>query len=144
MFPNGEALPLVGRVGRGVYPRVTRQKDHTNANARAKRLRREPTSAEARLRKLLRKLEGFHFRYQLPLGDFVFDAGEHSLKLLIELDGGIHDLPEVQARDRIKEAWATSQGYAVIRIPNDYVFGTGEPAVAMILAAARRCSRSDL
>jgi very-short-patch-repair endonuclease len=79
-----------------------RQRDFTAANARAKRLRREPTAAEARLWNLLRKLDGFHFRRQLALGSYVFDFGDHGHKLLIELDGGIHDLPEVQTRERKK------------------------------------------
>ena len=95
------------------------------------------TPAEKRLWKLLRQLEGFHFRSQLALGSKTYDFGDHGLKLLIELDGGIHRLPEVQARDKEKEVWAESQGYRVLRIPNQHVFGTGEPAIVAVLAAAR-------
>jgi very-short-patch-repair endonuclease len=89
----------------------------------------------------LRKLEGFHFSRQTPLGPFVFDFADRSRRLLIELDGGIHALPEVMERDRIKDAWAREQGFVVLRIPNDHVLGTGEPAIATIMAAAR--SRPD-
>jgi very-short-patch-repair endonuclease len=121
-----------------------RQKNFPDANARAKRLRKELTPAENRLWKLLRELDGFHFRKQTPVGPFAFDFGDFGYRLLIELDGGIHDLPEVQERDRIKDAWAESQGFKVLRIPNSYVFGTGEPAIAMVLQAVRsKSNRRD-
>jgi very-short-patch-repair endonuclease len=114
-----------------------RQRHFPNANARAKRLRRELTPAEVRLWNLLRELEGFHFCKQAPIGPFVFDFADKGRKLLIELDGGIHDLPDVMERDRIKDAWARGQSFVVLRIPNSYVFGTGEPAIAMVMDAAR-------
>ena len=85
------------------------------------------TPAESRFWKLLSKIEGFHFRKQTPVGPHVFDFGDLGRRLLIEVDGGIHDLPEVQERDRAKDLWATSQGFVVLRIPNQFVFGTGEP-----------------
>lgn len=115
-----------------------RQRNFPKTNARAKRLRREPTPAEGRLWNLLGKIEGFHFRRQSPIGPYTFDFAEQSEKLLIEVDGGIHDLPEVQKRDEEKERWAQSQGFRVLRIPNTYDFGTGEPAIAMIMAELKQ------
>jgi very-short-patch-repair endonuclease len=114
-----------------------RQRNYPAANARAKRLRKQLTPAEVRLWNLLRRLDGFHFRRQLPVGRFTFDFGDFGFRILIELDGGIHNLPEVMERDRIKDAWAASQGFAVVRIPNSYVFGSGEEALAIVLQAAR-------
>jgi very-short-patch-repair endonuclease len=112
-----------------------RQRDFTAANARAKRLRRDPTTAEKHFWRALRKLDGFHFRRQVALGPYVFDFGDHGRKLLIELDGGIHARPEVQARDRTKADVAAAQGYRVVRIPNEHAFGDGEFAIAAILMA---------
>jgi very-short-patch-repair endonuclease len=119
-----------------------RQRNFLAPNARAKRLRKELRPAEERLRKLLAKIEGFHFRKQTSVGPYVFDFGDLGRRLLIELDGGIHALPEVQERDRVKSAWAEGQGFTVVRIPNSYVFGTGEPAVAMVLQASRLATPS--
>jgi very-short-patch-repair endonuclease len=116
---------------------VRSQRDFSTANARARRLRAAPTPAEQRFWKLLRKLDGFHFRRQAPVGGFVFDFADHGAKLLIELDGGIHALPDVAARDAAKEIWARAQGYRLVRIPNEHVFGTGESAIAAVLSAAR-------
>jgi very-short-patch-repair endonuclease len=115
-----------------------RQGDFPKANARAKRLRRELTPAEERLWALLREIEGFRFRRQTPIGPYVFDFCEFGRKLVVELDGGIHKLAEVKQRDAVKEAWIRSQGFAVLRIPNAYVFGTGESAVLMVMDEARR------
>jgi very-short-patch-repair endonuclease len=126
-----------GGRGWGAAQVTDRQRNFPAANARAKRLRKELTPVEKRLGKLLGKIEGFHFRKQMSVGPYVFDFGDFGRRLLIELDGGIHDLPEVQERDRVKSAWAEGQGFSVLRIPNSYVFGTGEPAVAMVMQAAR-------
>jgi very-short-patch-repair endonuclease len=112
-----------------------RQRNFPKANARAKRLRRALTPAEKRMWRLLRRIEGCHFRQQAPIGPQTFDFADTGKKLLIELDGGIHALPGVQARDRAKEAWAESQGFRVVRIPNEHVFGTGESAIATVMLA---------
>src|SRR5690606_13236165 len=126
------------RYALGGHGMPNRQRDFPKANARAKRLRRDLTPAEERFRKLLRrKIEGCHFRCQAPIGPYVFDFAEMRHRLLVELDGGIHDLPQVDARDRVKDAWAIAQGFRVLRIPNVYVFGTGEPALAMVMQALR-------
>lgn len=92
---------------------------------------------------LLRELEGFHFRRQAAVGPYVFDFADLGRGMLIEVDGGIHDLPEVQKRDDVKELWARQQGFTVVRIPNRFVFGTGEPAVAMVMTASRSLPRSS-
>ncbi len=119
-------------------PQVTqRQKDFPKTNTRAKRQRHNPTLAERQLWKLLRKIGGAHFRRQAPVGPYVFDFADFGAKLLIELDGGIHDLIDVQERDRAKEEWAKTKGYRLIRIPNAHVFGTGEPAIALVMQALR-------
>ena len=120
-----------------------RQRNYPAANLRAQRMRREPTPAERRLWKALRRIENCHFRRQAPVGPYVFDFGDLEKRLLIELDGGIHDLPDVQERDRAKDDWATSQGFYVLRIPNSYVFGTGEPAIALVMATLRRLHENE-
>jgi very-short-patch-repair endonuclease len=112
-----------------------RQRDFPKTATRAKRLRREPTPAEARFWQRLRRIEGAHFRRQATLGPYVFDFADLGARLLIELDGGIHDLPEVKERDAAKDEWASAQGFVVVRISNSQVFGTGEPAMALVMAA---------
>jgi very-short-patch-repair endonuclease len=112
-----------------------RQRDFPQAATRAKRLRREPTTAESRFWQRLRTIEGAHFRRQATLGPYVFDFADLGARLLIELDGGIHDRPDVKERDVAKDEWASSQGFVVVRIPNSLVFGTGAPAMTVVMAA---------
>jgi very-short-patch-repair endonuclease len=122
---------------RGAAQVVGRQRDFTKANTRAKRLRKKMTPAEQRLWSKLAELEGWHFRKQAAVGPHVFEFAEMSARLLIEVDGGIHDYAPVKLRDDAKETWAVGQGFTVLRIPNAYVFGTGEPAMQMVMAALR-------
>jgi very-short-patch-repair endonuclease len=76
------------------------------------------TPSEKALQKLLRSIEGAHFRKQAPVGDYVFDFGWLSAGILIEIDGAIHALPDVQARDKAKTIFAITQGFRVVRIQN--------------------------
>ncbi len=126
---------------RGAVQVAGRQRDFPKANARAKRLRREMTPAEKRLWARLQKVEGWHFRKQVSVGPHVFDFAEMSAKLLIEVDGGIHELETVKVRDQAKEALALEQGFRVLRIPNVHVFGTGDPAMETVMAALRKPAR---
>ena len=62
---------------------------------RANDLRKRMTPAESALWTLLRnkKLDGYKFRRQHPAKTFILDFYCHSIKLAIELDGGIHKNP---------------------------------------------------
>jgi very-short-patch-repair endonuclease len=93
------------------------------ACVRAKKLRDTPTKAESLFWKLLRRYppQGSHWRRQVVVGGLVFDFGCHSIKILIEVDGEVHKLPEVRARDMRKADVAALQGYRLIRVSNDDV-----------------------
>ncbi len=95
------------------------------AASAARRLRRAPTPAEARLWKALRRLEhsAAHFRRQAPLGPYVVDFVSHSARLVIEVDGGVHRLDAVAMRDSERDAWLEGRGYQVLRLTNEEVFG---------------------
>lgn len=59
----------------------------------SKELRRRMTPEEAILWRMLRtnRARGFHFRRQQVIAGFVADFYCHTAKLVIEVDGGIHD-----------------------------------------------------
>ncbi|MBL8552816.1 MAG: endonuclease domain-containing protein [Phenylobacterium sp.] len=80
-------------------------------------MRRTPTYAERDLWQVLRKTD-LHFRRQAPFGPYIADFACHSARLIVELDGGIHDLPSVAAKDLEREAWLTARGYRVMRFRN--------------------------
>ncbi len=70
---------------------------------RARELRQEMTPAEKTLWEQLRnrKLGGFKFRRQHPLDRFIVDFYCAACKLIVEVDGDIHDLQ--QERDAIRK-----------------------------------------
>lgn len=48
----------------------------------------------------------------------MFDFAALSHRVLIELDGGVHNAPDVALRDATKQEWAEAQGYRVMRLKN--------------------------
>ena len=66
-------------------------------------LRRNMTSSESLLWEYLKNNQlGEKFRRQDPIGIYIADFYCHKHKLIIELDGGIHNDPEVAANDIIR------------------------------------------
>ena len=81
---------------------------------RARALRATPTWTEAKLWDRLRLLS-VRLRRQAPMGRYVVDFVCHRANLVIEVDGGVHQRPDVAVRDLERDAWLISQGYAVLR-----------------------------
>lgn len=92
----------------------------TQQRNRAKTLRRAMTRAETLLWRYLKAhhVDGLGFRRQVPMGAYFADFVCHAAKLIVELDGESHDFESGQARDRVRDAWFESQGYAVLRYTN--------------------------
>ena len=105
------------------------------ATRRARSLRRRMTWSEARLWEELRKLDA-NFRRQAPIGRYVADFASHGRKLVIEVDGGVHErLAEVAARDLERQAWLEGQGYRVIRFTDGQVRNDLAGCVAAVRTA---------
>src|SRR6266536_6063321 len=70
----------------------------------AKDLRRNMTTAEKVLWIYLRQgILGLKFRRQHPIGIYIADFYCHRVKLIIEVDGSIHDKKEVKEYDERRE-----------------------------------------
>lgn len=106
----------------------------------ARDLRKRLTPAEKILWRLLRdrRLRDLKFRRQFPIGPFVADFCCYELRLVIELDGGIHAEAQPAARDRERDAYIRGLGFTILRFPNQWVFGTAEAVLEEVLAVARR------
>jgi very-short-patch-repair endonuclease len=102
----------------------------------ARALRSRMTVAETIMWRALRgsRFEGFKFRRQVPIGKYVADFLCIEHKLIVELDGAPHDDPEQKVHDARRTIWLRSQGYRVLRIPNDTVIGGCDIALARIRA----------
>jgi very-short-patch-repair endonuclease len=65
----------------------------------------------------LRELKplGFHFRRQAPIGSYIVDFVSFGSRIVIEVDGGQHGLPEGATSDQKRDAVLTSQGFKILR-----------------------------
>lgn len=90
---------------------------------RAKSLKRAMTPAEKILWEELRnsKLDGHKFRRQHPIGKFIADFYCHEKKLVIELDGGIHNDEDVKERDEGRTYELESFELHIVRFTNENI-----------------------
>ena len=58
------------------------------------------------------------FRRQHPISNYIADIYCHSQKLIIEIDGSIHDLEEIQQNDEQRQKDLENLGIKVIRFTN--------------------------
>jgi very-short-patch-repair endonuclease len=89
----------------------------------ARRLRRESTPAEQFAWSLLRggAVDGCHFRRQQVVEGFIVDFFCAKLRLVIELDGSVHEDPDRMRLDALRDERLRSVGLNVIRLRNDLV-----------------------
>jgi very-short-patch-repair endonuclease len=91
------------------------------ATSRSRNLKRRMTWTEQRLWAELRKLD-VNFRRQAPIGRYFADFACHAQRLVIEIDGGVHErLDEVQLKDFERQQWLEGQGYRVLRFTDRQV-----------------------
>lgn len=109
-----------------------------SAKANAKGLRRKPTYAEKALWRHLRGdfvEPGTHFRRQVPIGPYIADFCCLRHRLIVELDGPVHDTAESRARDEKRDVFLRAQGYQVIRFRNEDVVLRRDMVLEAIQAA---------
>ncbi len=92
-----------------------------NKLAFARTLRKNMTEAEQWLWEALRKkrLAGTKFRRQVPLGAFIADFLSYGVRLVIEVDGPVHD--RQIDYDRERDLCWQDMGFDVLRFTNDQV-----------------------
>jgi very-short-patch-repair endonuclease len=78
------------------------------------------TLGERQLWKALRALK-LNIRRQAPIGPYVVDFVCHASKLVIEVDGYYHSLPDRKIADATRDAWLNRQGYRVLRVSDSDV-----------------------
>jgi very-short-patch-repair endonuclease len=110
-----------------------------NQRSRARTMRGAPTDSELRLWRLLRdrRLSGFKFRRQVPVGPYIVDFLCVGAKLIIEADVSQH---AESPRDTIRDAYLESHGWKVLRFWNHEVSQNREGVLETIYAHANRPS----
>ena len=99
-------------------------------------LRKELTAAEAVLWTCVKnsQVEGRRFRRQHSIGNYIVDFYCASAKLIIELDGSVHDNPGQASADFDRDAHLRELGYKVLRFQNELIFHHLEEVLDIIKA----------
>ncbi len=106
-----------------------------NTRARAKLLRRAETEAEKRLWGNLRnrRLNGYKFVRQVPIGPFIADFLCRDKSLIVEVDGATHSTDEEILSDERRTNFLAAQGYGIHRVQDTDVFTILDDVFEMIL-----------
>jgi 5-methyltetrahydrofolate--homocysteine methyltransferase len=96
--------------------------------------RNNPTQAEEVLWDLVKskKMEGYKFRRQHIIGNYITDLVCLDRSLVIEIDGLIHQLPDNIEADEIRTKWLNAKGFKVVRFTNEQVINKTEETLAKI------------
>jgi very-short-patch-repair endonuclease len=93
------------------------------ANENARALRKRMTPQEVKLWVHLRswRSRGFHFRRQSPRDGFILDFVCLKHRLIIEVDGGQHNLSQHAQQDRQRDAKFSKDGFRILRFWNSEI-----------------------
>jgi len=124
--------PILGRTEDEAWARAGRILDQ------AKALRGAMTRSEVLLWVRLRARTNRepNFRRQHPIGPYITDFCCSTARLVIEVDGGVHEDDERQLRDARRDAYMNERGYRVLRIDARAVFNDPDKVAADIRALA--------
>lgn len=108
-----------------VYPLL---KEH------ARMMRNNPTEAEAFLWKQIKgKALGVTFKRQCIILDYIADFFCPEENLIIEVDGGYHDLPEQMIHDEGRTSRLEKSGYNILRFTNEEVLNNIDTVIQQIV-----------
>ncbi|MFH1170021.1 MAG: DUF559 domain-containing protein [Candidatus Vogelbacteria bacterium] len=98
---------------------------------KAKEMRQNSTKAEDLLWQLLRRdATNYHFRRQHIIGKFIVDFVCLEKKLVVEVDGDVHDCQKESDQER--SSFLEQKGFKIIRFKNEKVIENGMLVVAEI------------
>ncbi|MGP9814087.1 endonuclease domain-containing protein [Rhodopseudomonas sp. NSM] len=144
--PHGELpLPPAGE-GRGEGdtgtelamndPKQPTWKVSPSLRRNAREPRKASTDAERLMWAALRdkQLNGFSFRRQVPIGPFIADFACHSVKLVVEIDGGQHFSDDGERTDASRAAAIEARGFRILRFGNHDVMSNRDGVLQSIAA----------
>jgi len=102
--------------------------------------RSKPTEAENILWEIVRgkKMAGFEFRRQHIISNYIADFVCLSEKLIIEVDGLYHQLPENKASDEVRTNELKNLGFDVIRFTNEQILNEPDHVINVIIQRSKQ------
>ncbi|MGA9164034.1 MAG: DUF559 domain-containing protein [Thiobacillus sp.] len=138
---------VIGGAVIGDAPVVFEPQKHRNkAQENARKRKSQYTRAEQELERILNSLNGGvlrsrFFREWAFADRWILDFFFHEIRLGIEVDGSIHDLPSQALKDREKEQACDEWDITLIRIKNEEVFGNRDVLVEKLRDGWRTAQR---
>jgi very-short-patch-repair endonuclease len=131
---EGRGLGVRVETGNSTNQTPTTPHDQRDPTSFARALRKSSTDAERLLWSRLRagRCEGLKFRRQQPIGRYIVDFVCLERRLVVELDGGQHALPEDRRKDCERDAWLEKEGYTVLRFWNNEVLANTDGVLEVI------------
>ncbi|RUW31181.1 endonuclease domain-containing protein, partial [Mesorhizobium sp. M1E.F.Ca.ET.041.01.1.1] len=85
---------------------------------KARALRVHATKGETLLWYELREFKsvGIKFRRQCPIGPYIVDFACFAVKLIVEVDGDLHEHEKGKRHDAVRDAYLRSLGYDIFRV----------------------------
>lgn len=103
--------------------------------ALAKEMRQNPTPAEARMWDYLGGWKlAYKFQRQVVLRGFIVDFFCPKARLIVEVDGSVHQLEDQAVQDELREFFLEQKGYTMLRFDNEDIF----EAPGVVLEKIRR------
>jgi very-short-patch-repair endonuclease len=105
----------------------------------AKDLRKNQTEAEKALWEQVRdrRLNGYKFYRQCPIGRYIADFYCPKLRLVIELDGGVHDEEAQRIYDEIRQKEIECRRLTVLRVINEEIIRNMNDVLNAIISYAK-------
>ena len=100
----------------------------------ARKMRNNPTESESVLWQYLsnNQRNGFRFKRQHPIKYFIADFYCHSKKLIIEVDGGYHQILEQYEYDRNRDYELEELGLKILHFTNEQILFDIENTIRVI------------
>ncbi len=106
--------------------RTCKKRKRVNIEIYAERLRKRMTKAEVLLWRYLKtamiKWDVVFESQGIVLGRYIADFVCHEKRLIVELDGSIHNLAHIRRKDKQRTEVLERFGYTVLRFDNKVVF----------------------
>jgi very-short-patch-repair endonuclease len=111
---------------------MTKHYNKKSETEKRRLLRKQQTFTEKILWIHLRNRQaiGYKFRRQYSIDHFVIVFYCPELKLAVELDGGVHEIPEQKEYDEARQKYLEKFGIEFIRITNEEFLGNPNKAFA--------------
>ena len=117
---------------------MTKHYNKKSEQEKRRQLRNNMTYCEKLIWMYLRKKQiGYRFLRQYSVDKYVIDFYCPELKIAVESDGDVHDLPEQKAHDEDRQENLEKFGITFVRIKNEELLGNSNKAFAKIEEAIK-------